>query len=134
LQEIDPVGDISVVAPAGALSSYYWSNPSQPAVSHQRRRGASESVTAVKSYYENAEDCPYFLIQPDRVAPSAPRSWSGGPPPQDLHHQRGGDKALGLRVEGRHLHLRDVRDAHHKIRVERERKERERKELWHPVA
>ena len=34
----------------------------------------------------------------------------------------------------RHLHLRDVRDAHHKIRVERERKEWERKELWHPVA
>jgi hypothetical protein len=31
LQEIDPVRDGSVVAPAGALSSYYWSNPSQPA-------------------------------------------------------------------------------------------------------
>jgi hypothetical protein len=31
LQEIDPVGDISVVAPAGALSFCYWSNPSQRA-------------------------------------------------------------------------------------------------------
>jgi hypothetical protein len=31
LQEIDPVGVISVVAPAGALSSYCWSNPSQRA-------------------------------------------------------------------------------------------------------
>jgi hypothetical protein len=31
LQEIDPVRDGSVVAPAGALSSYYWSNPSQHA-------------------------------------------------------------------------------------------------------
>ena len=31
LQEIDPVRGGSAVAPAGALSSYYWSNPSQRA-------------------------------------------------------------------------------------------------------
>ena len=34
----------------------------------------------------------------------------------------------------RHLHVRDVRVAHHKNRVERERKERERKQRFHPVA
>jgi predicted NUDIX family phosphoesterase len=35
---------------------------------------------------------------------------------------------------GRHLHMREVRVAHHKIRGVRERKERERKEHLHPVA
>ena len=38
---------------------------------------------------------------------------------------------------GRHLHVRDVRDvrvAHRRNRVVRERKERERKEDLHPVA
>jgi predicted NUDIX family phosphoesterase len=35
---------------------------------------------------------------------------------------------------GRHLHVRDVRVAHHKIRVARERKERESNEHLHSVA
>jgi len=34
----------------------------------------------------------------------------------------------------RHLHMREARDAHHKIRVERQHKQRERKEYFHPVA
>jgi hypothetical protein len=37
-------------------------------------------------------------------------------------------------MRGRHLHMRDVRVAHHKIRVARERKERESKEHLRPMT
>jgi hypothetical protein len=68
-------------------------------VSHERWRGASESVTAVKSDNENAEDCPYFLIKPDPRCPecAAIMVWRSAHR-LDHHHQRGGDKGLGLRV------------------------------------
>ena len=104
-------------------------------MSHERRRGASESVTAVKSYYENAEDCPYFLIKADPRCPecAAIMVW------RSAHRwiaitNRAEIKLPDYGRGERHLHMRDVRGAHHKNRMQRQRKEWERKERWHPVA
>ena len=97
-------------------------------VSHERRRGASESVTAVKSYYENAEDCPYFLIKADPRCPecAAIMVW------RSAHRWITITNGAEIKVSdygwgGRHLHMRDVRGVHHKIRMQ-QRKEWERKE------
>jgi hypothetical protein len=92
-------------------------------------------MTGAKSYDENVEEYGHFLIQPDPRCPecAAIMVW------QSAHRRivitNGAEIKLSDYGWGsRHLHLRDVRDAHHKIRVERQRKERERKGLWHPVA
>ena len=90
--------------------------------------GASETTTVAKSYYENAVECPYFLIKPDPRCPecAAIMVWR-------FAHRRivitnGAEIKLPDYGWGsRHLHMRDARDAHHKIRMQ-QRKEWERKE------
>ena len=92
-------------------------------------------MTVAKSYYENAEYYPYFLIKPDPRCPecAAIMGW------RLVHSEivitnRAEIKLADYGWGSRHLHLQDVRDAHHKIRVERQRKQRERKEYFHPLA
>jgi hypothetical protein len=90
---------------------------------------------AVKSYYENAEDCPYFLIKPDPRCPECAAIMVWRSAHRRIFITNGAEiKLSDYGWGGRHLHLRDVRDAHHKNRMQRQRKERERKERWHPVA
>ena len=81
-----------------------------------------------KSYYENAEDYPYFLIKPDPRCPECATimDWRSA--------QRGIAITNGAEIKlpdygwgSRHLHLRDARDAHQKIRIQ-QRKEWEGKE------
>ena len=88
-----------------------------------------------KSYYENAEDYPYFLIKPDPRCPecAAIMLWRFAHS-EILITNRAEIKLPDYGWGSRHLHMRDARDAHHKIRVERERKQRERKGYFHPVA
>lgn len=103
-------------------------------VSHQRR-WASETMTGAESYDESAEESQYFLIKPDPRCPecAAIMVW------RSAHRwiaitNRAEIKLSDYGWGGRHLHMRDVRGAHHKNRMQRQRKERERKERWHPVA
>jgi hypothetical protein len=89
----------------------------------------------VKSYYENAEECPYFLIKPDPRCPECASIMDWRSAHRRIVISDGAQIKLADHGWGsRHLHLQDVRDAHHKIRVERERKQGERKEVFHPVA
>jgi len=55
-------------------------------------------------------------------------------PPLDRHHPRGGDKALGRPVVGRHLHVQDLRSLTARTACVRQPKQWERKERFHPVA
>jgi hypothetical protein len=96
---------------------------------------ATAMMMVAKSYYESAEQCPYLLIKPDPRCPecAAIMVWRfahRGIVITSVEEIKLADYGWG----SRHLHMRDARDAHHKIRVERERKERERKECFHPVA
>jgi len=87
-------------------------------------------MTVAKSYYENAEDYPYFLIKPDPRCPecAAIMLWRFAHS-EILITNRAEIKLPDYGWGSRHLHMREARDAHHKIRVERERKQR-----VHPVA
>ncbi|MGA3354958.1 MAG: hypothetical protein ABSD85_17525 [Acidimicrobiales bacterium] len=92
-------------------------------------------MTVAKSYYENAEDCPYFLIKPDPRCPKCAAIMNWRFAHSKIVITNGAQiKLADFGWGSRHLHARDARDAHHKIRVERERKQRERKECFHPVA
>jgi hypothetical protein len=91
-------------------------------------------VTRAESRDEDVEECAYLMIRPDPRCPECNTimDW------RSVH--RGIIITNGTEIKlsdygwgGRHLHLRDVRVAHHKIRVERER-ERESKQHLHPVA
>jgi hypothetical protein len=90
--------------------------------------GATETVTVARSYYENAEDYPYFLIQPDPSCPECATIMDWRSAHRGIAITNGAEiKLRDYGWESRHLHLRDARDAHHKIRVQL-RKEWERKE------
>jgi hypothetical protein len=92
-------------------------------------------MTVAKSYYENAEDCSSFLIKPDPCCPECVTIMDWRFAHSEIVITNGAKIRLAdSKYGGRHLHLRDARDAHHKIRVERARKERERNECLHPVA
>jgi hypothetical protein len=92
-------------------------------------------MTVAKSYCENAEDCPYVLIKPDPCCPECVTIMDWRFAHSRIVVTNGTKIRLSDSVCGaRHLHLRDARDAHHKIRVERARKERERKGCLHLVA
>jgi hypothetical protein len=92
-------------------------------------------MTVAKSYYENAVECAHFLIQPDPRCPECATIMDWRSAHRGIAITNGAEiKLPDYGWESRHLHLRDARDAHHKIRVERERKQRERKECFHPVV
>jgi hypothetical protein len=96
--------------------------------------GASEPVTRAESYDEKADERSYFLIKPDPRCPECAaimlwRSAHGWIAITNSAEIKLSDYGWG----GRHLHMRGVRDAHHKIRIQ-QRKEPERKEHFHPVA
>ena len=92
-------------------------------------------MTGVRSYDENAEDCAYFLIQPDPSCPECTtimdwRSAHRGIVITDAAEIKLSNYGWG----SRHLHVLDVRVAHRKNRVVRQPKEWERKDHLHPVA
>ena len=92
-------------------------------------------MTVAKSYDENAVECAHFLIQPDQRCPECATIMDWRSAHRGIAITNGAEiKLADYGWESRHLHLRDARDAHHKIRVERERKQRERKECCHPVV
>ena len=92
-------------------------------------------MTVAKSYYENAEYYPYFLIKPDPRCPECASIMDWRSAHRRIVITDGAQiKFADYGWGSRHLHLQDVRDAHHKIRVERQRKQRERKEYFHPLA
>ena len=84
-------------------------------------------MTRAESRDENAEDGAYLLIKPDPRCPecAAIMLW------RSAHGWIAITNGTEIRLsdygwEGRHLHMRDMRVAHHKIRMQ-QRKERERK-------
>jgi hypothetical protein len=90
-------------------------------------------VTRLKSYDENTEECAYFMIRPDPRCPecTAIMDW------RSTHRWIVLTNAAEIRLsdygwETRHLHMRDVRVAHHKLRMQ-QRKEWERRERFHSV-
>ncbi len=88
-------------------------------------------MTAVRSYYENADDCPYFLIKPDPRCPECAAIMVWRSAHRWIAITNGAEiKLSDYGWESRHLHMGDARDAHHKIRVERASKERARKKYF----
>ena len=92
-------------------------------------------MTGAKIYYENAEGCAYFMIRPDPRCPecAAIMDW------RSAHRGIVLTNAADIRLsdygwETRHLHMRDVRVAHHKNRGAQQREGWEKKERLHPVA
>jgi hypothetical protein len=92
-------------------------------------------VTRAESYDEKADERSYFLIRPDPRCPecAAIMDW------RSAHRWIAITNGAQIKLTdygwgSRHLHMRDVRVAQHKIRVARERKERESKQRLHPVA
>jgi hypothetical protein len=132
-------GEVSTVVPSmGSLTVVGKQSGSGGRKQETRvllRRGASEAMTVAKSSYENAGDCPYFLIKPDPGCPECAAIMLWRFAHSEIVITNGAEiKLADYGWASRHLHMRDTRDAHHKIRVERARKERERKECFHPVA
>jgi hypothetical protein len=92
-------------------------------------------VTRLKIYYENAEECAYLMIRPDPRCPECATIMDWRSAHRGIAITNGAKIRLSDNLSvGRHLHVRDVRVAHRRNRVVRERKERERKEHLHPVA
>jgi hypothetical protein len=89
----------------------------------------TEPVTAAKSYDENAEESQYFLIKPDPRCPECAaimlwRSAHGWIAITDAAEIKLSDYGWG----SRHLRMWEVRDAHHKIRMQQRKAwERERR-------
>jgi len=78
----------------------------------------SESVTRAKSCDEDAEERPYFSDQARPCCPECGHDHGlAFHPPRIRHHQRGGDKALGLRVGRSPPSHADRAVAHRKNRV-----------------
>ena len=91
-------------------------------------------MTGVRSYDENAEDGAYFLIQPDPSCSECATIMDWRSAHRGIAITNGAEiKLSDYKWGSRHLHMRDVRDAHHKLRMQ-QRKEWERKERFHPVA
>ena len=103
--------------------------------SRQQRRGASEPVTRAKSYDQDAEERAHFLIRPDPRCPECAAIMDWRSAHREIAITNGAEiKLSDYKWGSRHLHLRDLRVAHHKNRVAQQRKEEERKERLHPVA
>ena len=92
-------------------------------------------MTRAESRDENAEECAYLMIRPDPCCPEciAIMVW------RSVHRGIVITDAAEIKLSNygwgsRHLHLRDLRVAHHKNRVAQQHKEEERKERLHPVA
>jgi hypothetical protein len=97
--------------------------------------GASERVTRVKSYDENAEEFAYILIQPDPSCPECATIMDWRSAHSGIVITNGAEIKLSDNPWGsRHLHMRDLRVTHLKNRVAQQPKERDRKERFHPVA
>ncbi len=96
--------------------------------------GPNEQVTRTRSYDEDEERA-YLLIKPDPRCPECTAIMDWRSAHRWIAIPNGAEIRLSDNLSvGRHLHMRDVRVAHHKIRLARERKERESKERFHPVA
>jgi hypothetical protein len=87
-------------------------------------------VTRLESYDEDVEECAYLMIRPDPCCPECVTimDW------RSAHRGIAITNAAGIKLsdyrwETRHLHMRDVRVAHHKLRMQ-QRKEWERKERF----
>ena len=91
-------------------------------------------MTRAKSYDEDVEECTYFLIQPDPSCPECTTIMDWRAAHRGIVLTNAADIRLSdYGWETRHLHVRDVRDAHHKLRKQ-QRKEWERKERFHSVT
>ena len=103
--------------------------------SRQQRLRASEPVTRAKSYDQDAEERAHFLIRPDPRCPECAAIMDWRSAHREIAITNGAEiKLSGYKWGSRHLHLRDLRVAHHKNRVAQQRKGWERKEHLHPVA
>ncbi len=92
-------------------------------------------MTRLKSYDENAEECAYLMIRPDPRCPECTRIMDWRSAHRWIAIPNGAEIRLSDNLSvGRHLHMRDVRVAHHKNRVVRQREQTERKERFDPVA
>ena len=92
-------------------------------------------MTRVKSYDENAEEFAYILIQPDPSCPECATIMDWRSAHRRIVITNGAEIKLSDNEWGsRHLHMRDVRVAHRKNRVEQQPKEWKRKEHLHPVT
>ena len=92
-------------------------------------------MTRAKSCDEDAEERPYFLIKPDPCCPECATIMVWRSTHRGIAITNGAEIRLSDNLSGiRHLHMRDLRVAHHKNRVARQRKQTEGKERWHPVA
>jgi hypothetical protein len=92
-------------------------------------------VTRGESRDKNAEDCAYLMIQPDPCCPECTTIMDWRSAHRWIAITNGAEIRLSDNLSvGRHLHVLDVRVAHRKSRVVRERKERESKQHPHPVA
>ena len=92
-------------------------------------------MTGAKIYYENAEGCAYFMIRPDPRCPECAAIMDWRSAHREIAITNGAEiKLSDYKWGSRHLHLRDLRVAHHKNRVAQQHKEEERKERLHPVA
>ena len=92
-------------------------------------------MTRAKSYDGNAEEFAYILIQPDPSCPECAAIMVWRSAHSGIAITNGAEIKLSDNPWGsRHLHMRDVRVAHLKNRVEQQPKEWERKERFHPVA
>jgi hypothetical protein len=92
-------------------------------------------VTRVETYDEDVEECAYLMIRPDPRCPECNTIMDWRSAHRGIIITNGAEiKLSDYGWGGRHLHMRDVRVAQHKIRVARERKERESKQRLHPVA
>jgi len=97
---------------------------------------ASRPQTRVSSYDENdPEECAHFLIQPDPGCPECAAIMDWRSAHRGIAITHGAEiKLWGSPWGSRHLHMRDLRVAHLKNRVEQRRTECETRERWHPVA
>ena len=92
-------------------------------------------MTRAESRDEHAEECAHFLIRPDPCCPECVTIMDWRSAHRGIVITNGTEIKLSDRQWGnRHLHVRGVRVAHHKIRVARERKQTVGKERFHPVA
>jgi hypothetical protein len=92
-------------------------------------------VTRAESYDEKAAECAYFMIRPDPRCPECTTIMDWRSTHRWIAITHGAEiKLSDYKWGSRHLHLRDLRVAHHKNRVAQQRKGWERKEHLHPVA
>ena len=90
-------------------------------------------MTRLKSYDENAEECAYLLIRPDPRCPECTTIMDWRSTHREIAITNGAEIRLSDNLSvGRHLHMRDLRVAHHKKRVARQREQTERNRTFPP--